>query len=131
MGISKEIIRISPTRDTPEVEFNYPQGVLRFRGRCYPSDVKKFFEPLMEWLEQYMNEPIAPKTTVDIDFEYFNTTSGKFILNIFEKLKALHQKGHEVSVRWHEWESDEQKDDDYSFLDEFEGEYPFVEIIYK
>jgi hypothetical protein len=50
---------------------------------------------------------------------------------MFEQLKALYQSGHQVKINWYEWESEEERDDDYSFLDEFEGEYPFVEVIYR
>ncbi|MCU0390765.1 MAG: DUF1987 domain-containing protein [Thermoflexibacter sp.] len=131
MAITQDVIKLNPTRDTPAVEFNYVDGIMHIKGRCYPSDVKKFFEPLMGWVSEYIQSPIARETTVHIDLEYFNTTSGKFILNIFESLKKLHVNGHGVKVKWYEWESDEFKDDEYSFLDEFEGEYPFVEVIYR
>ncbi len=131
MGLGQEALKILPTRDTPEVNFDAVAGSLRLKGRCYPSDAKKFFEPIVAWMQEYIEHPITSKTTVQIDLEYFNTTSGKLLLNMFELLKRLYQKKHQVSVQWYEWESDEEKDDEYSFLDEFEGEYPFVEIIYK
>lgn len=129
--MAQDTLIILPTKDTPEVSFDAVYGEFRLKGRCYPSDAKKFFEPVIAWLQAYINQPTAPQTVMQIDLEYFNTTSGKLLLSIFELLKILHQKKHKVSVRWHEWESDEEKDDDYSFLDEFEGEYPFVEIIYR
>lgn len=131
MTLVQEIIKLTPTRDTPEVEFDALKGLLRLKGRCYPSDAKNFFEPLVSWLKDYVEAPKSVHTTVHIDLEYFNTTSGKIILNLFEMLKQLHKSGHLVSVKWYDWESDEDKDDDYSFLDEFEGEYPFVEVIYR
>lgn len=131
MGLGQESLTILPTRDTPEVIFDTFRGVLSIKGRCYPSDVKKFFEPILSWLQEYVDNPIALSTAVHIDLEYFNTTSGKVILSMFETLNTLYQKNHQTSVKWYEWEADEEKDDEYSFLDEFEGEYPFVEIIYK
>ncbi len=131
MSLVQEVIKVVPTRDTPEVHFNSLTGVLRIKGRCYPSDVKKFFEPLLAWVKDYVENPKSEQTAVHIDLEYFNTTSGKLLLNLFEMLKSLYKNGHNVSVKWYEWESDEEKDDDYSFLDEFEGEYPFVEVIYR
>ena len=131
MTLVQETIKLTRTRDTPEVEFDALNGTLRMKGRCYPSDAKKFFEPLVSWLKDYVTVPKSPQTVVHIDLEYFNTTSGKILLNLFEMLKDLYKSGHQISVKWYEWESDEEKDDDYSFLDEFEGEYPFVEVIYR
>ena len=131
MTLVQETIKLAKTRDTPEVEFDALKGFLRMKGRCYPSDAKKFFEPLVNWLRDYVDAPKSEKTEVHIDLEYFNTTSGKILLNLFEMLKELYKLGNQVSVKWYEWESDEEKDDDYSFLDEFEGEYPFVEVIYR
>lgn len=130
MDLGQEELKIRPTRDTPEVDFNAVEGHLLLKGRCYPSDANKFFEPIVAWVQAYTAQPIASQTMVEIDLEYFNTTSGKLLLNIFEALKALAQKKHNISIKWHEWEGDE-KEDTYSFLDEFEGEYPFVAIIYK
>lgn len=131
MGLGQESLKILPTRDTPEVSFDTFGGILHIKGRCYPSDAKKFFEPILIWLQEYVDNPIAVSTMVHIDLEYFNTTSGKLILSMFELLNILYRKNHQTSVKWYEWESDEEKDDEYSFLDEFEGEYPFVEVIYK
>lgn len=130
MDLGQEELKIQPTRDTPEVNFNAIEGHLLLKGRCYPPDANKFFAPIVAWVQAYTAQPIALQTTVEIDLEYFNTTSGKFLLNIFEKLKTLAQKSHAVSIKWHEWEGD-TKEDAYSFLDEFEGEYPFVEVTYR
>ncbi len=130
MDLGQEELKILPTRDTPEVSFDAVEGSLFLKGRCYPSDANKFFEPIVAWVRAYTARPIASQTIVEIDLEYFNTTSGKLLLNIFEALKVLTQKKHNVSLKWYEWEGNE-KEDDYSFLDEFEGQYPFVEIIYK
>jgi SiaC family regulatory phosphoprotein len=131
MDLGQEELKIQPTRDTPEVSFDALEGNLLLRGRCYPSDAKKFFEPIVAWVQAYVAYPLAPQTTVQIDLEYFNTTSGKLLLNLFELLKILAQKKHPVSVKWYEWEGKDEQDADYPFLDEFGGEYSFVQIIYK
>ena len=46
-----------------------------------------------------------PEKTDQLDFnfnfEYFNSISAKFILDIFKKIGKLHSKGNDIMVKWH------------------------------
>ena len=43
----------------------------------------------------------------NFNFDYFNSTSAKFILDFCKKLGKLHSDGHNLNVRWHYEEDDE------------------------
>ncbi|RPI45258.1 MAG: DUF1987 domain-containing protein, partial [Bacteroidetes bacterium] len=81
-----------------------------FKGESRPEDVRDFYMPVLEWLESYARE-LPAKGGKDLDFhfnfEYFNSTSAKYILDIFKILNEIHTKGSKVSVKWHYEEDDE------------------------
>ncbi|MEA3445952.1 MAG: DUF1987 domain-containing protein [Bacteroidota bacterium] len=92
------------TEKTPEIFFDAKKGLFRIKGRSIPENSIEFYKPFMEWLDKYA-EPPGKKTTVDIQLEYFNTSSSKCILDIFKKLERLNNAN--VSINWH-YESDDE-----------------------
>ncbi|PCJ22973.1 MAG: nuclear pore complex subunit [Flavobacteriales bacterium] len=91
---------------TPTIEFNSGDGYLLIRGRSIPENSIEFYKPLIEALENYSNSPQSD-TKVDIQLEYFNTSSSKCILDVFKKLEAINSGSSEVIINWHYEEDDE------------------------
>ena len=60
----------------------------------------------MEWLEKYSDSPLD-LTQVNVQLEYFNTSSSKCILDVFKKLEAIHKGKSEVIINWYYEEDDE------------------------
>ena len=52
-------------------------------------------------------KPRVQLTKVNIQLEYFNTSSSKCILDVFKKLEAIHKAKHEVIINWYYEEDDE------------------------
>lgn len=100
-----ENITIEPSPKTPSVQFN-ASGTLEIKGRSIPENSIEFYKPMMDWLDLYAAAP-SKTTQVNIQLEYFNTSSSKCILDIFKKLETLHKKGNEVVVQWFYEEDDE------------------------
>jgi hypothetical protein len=46
-------------------------------------------------------------TQVNVQLEYFNTSSSKCILDVFKKLEAINKGKSEVTVNWYYEEDDE------------------------
>lgn len=101
-----ESISIEGTPKTPTVNFDGEKGTVEIKGRSIPENSIEFYKPLVEWLEKYGNEPVA-QTVVNIQLEYFNTSSSKCILDIFKKLEAIHKANNEVAINWYYEEDDE------------------------
>ncbi|ALO14747.1 MAG TPA: DUF1987 domain-containing protein [Salinivirga sp.] len=99
-------IKIEGTPKTPTVNFNAEKGNIEIKGRSIPENSIEFYKPLVDWLEEYMNNP-KELTEVDIQLEYFNTSSSKCILDVFKKLEAIYKGGNEVVINWHYEEDDE------------------------
>ena len=66
----------------------------------------EFYKGLIESLEGYNNAPQS-NTKVDIQLEYFNTSSSKCILDVFKKLEAINAGNSEVVINWYYEEDDE------------------------
>jgi len=101
-----EPIIIEGTPKTPTVHFDSSQGVFKLEGRSIPENSVEFYKPLVDWLDQYKENPL-PKTTVEVKLEYFNTSSSKCILDVFKKLEMIHKAKNDVEIKWYYEEDDE------------------------
>jgi len=101
-----EPISITGTPKTPTVQFDGEKGKVEIKGRSIPENSIEFYKPLVDWLEEYLSNP-AKLTEVNIQLEYFNTSSSKCILDVFKKLEAIYKSGNEVIINWHYEEDDE------------------------
>ncbi len=91
---------------SPAIDFNAETGILKISGRSIPDDTFKVYNPIIEWLNQYSVQP-NKTTTLDIRFEYINTSSSKFIFEILKKLEKLSNAGNDVTINWYYEEDDE------------------------
>lgn len=101
-----ENISIEGSPKTPTINFETEKGFLEIKGRSIPENSIEFYKPLVDSLEKYATKP-QPSTNVNIQLEYFNTSSSKCILDVFKKLEAIHKGGSAVIINWHYEEDDE------------------------
>jgi hypothetical protein len=101
-----ETITIEGTPKTPTINFDMEKGLLEIKGRSIPENSIEFYKPLVDWLEKYSSKPKA-QTNVNIQLEYFNTSSSKCILDVFKKLEAIHKNGSEIVINWY-YETDDE-----------------------
>ncbi|HEY9124804.1 MAG TPA: DUF1987 domain-containing protein [Bacteroidales bacterium] len=101
-----EALIIEGTAKTPSVRFEAGQGTIEIKGRSIPENSIEFYKPLVDWLEEYGKSPAA-LTKVNIQLEYFNTSSSKCILDVFKKLEAIYKAKNEVIINWYYEEDDE------------------------
>jgi len=124
-----EVIKIKGTDDTPNVILDAQNSIMEISGRSLPEDVAAFYEPILDWFDEYSENP-NPKTVVDFKLVYFNTASSKLILDILLKLEEMSDNGHEVLVRWHYPDDDEDMEEageEYADI----VEVPFEHISYS
>lgn len=98
-----EDIRIEGTPKTPTVNFITDEGLLEIKGRSIPENSIEFYKPLIDWIESYAQTP-KDSTNINIQLEYFNTSSSKCILDLFKKLEAINQN---ITINWYYEEDDE------------------------
>ncbi len=101
----KELI-IKKTPNTPGVSLNSETGLMKIEGRSIPENPGDFFDPLIEWLEEYFENPVK-QTNFDLNLEYVNSGSSKYLLGIFRILKKKHEEGKACQINWYYEEDDE------------------------
>ena len=101
-----ETIAIEGTPKTPTINFDIDKGFLEIKGRSIPENSIEFYKPLVDWLEKYATKPKST-TNVNIQLEYFNTSSSKCILDVFKKLESIHKSGNEIVINWYYEQDDE------------------------
>ncbi|MDX9847241.1 MAG: DUF1987 domain-containing protein [Tenuifilaceae bacterium] len=101
-----ETIKILGTDDTPTVILDADNDIFEISGRSLPEDVTAFYDPILNWLDEYAAGPNA-KTIFTFKLVYFNTASSKLLLDILMKLEEMHEDGKEILVKWYYPEDDE------------------------
>jgi hypothetical protein len=126
-----DVIKIQGTDDTPKVilDAGKESPYMEISGRSLPEDVVAFYDPILEWLDDYAENPLD-KTVFNFKLEYFNTASSKLLLDILLRLEQLHEDGHEVLIRWHYPDDDEDMEEageEYADI----VEVPFEQVSYS
>lgn len=106
-----EKLNLAPTLNTPGIILDPVENKFELKGESRPENVRSFYLPILDWLEKFANEvsgtdPDSP-LEFSFNFEYFNSTSAKYILDIFKILNSINSKGKAVKVSWHYEEDDE------------------------
>ncbi len=100
-------LNIPATGRTPGVAFDFASGHLRLSGESYPDDVATFFGPVFTALRDYLAQPGEGAIRFDMELLYFNSSSAKALMNIFQMLEAVAATGRPVAVTWCHEENDE------------------------
>ncbi|MGF1584469.1 MAG: DUF1987 domain-containing protein [Bacteroidales bacterium] len=99
-----EPIFINGTNRTPFVSMD-PSGSFRIRGRSIHENPTAFFEPILRWVDAYLKNP-GNTIVFDIELEYFNSGSSRFILEILRIL--MEKKGNiKLVVNWYYEDGDD------------------------
>ena len=97
-------IFIESTRQTPYIELD-PNGHLKIKGRSIHENPSVFFDPLVNWIKEYIKKP-QETTIFDIELEYFNSGSSRYILMILQTLSEI-EKTNKILVNWYYEDGDD------------------------
>lgn len=99
-------LRIKATEDTPDIVFDMGTNVFSITGRSLPEDASEFYAPVIGWLKWYLELP-NPSTELNLNLDYFNSSSVKQILNLLMLFEAPAKAGKSVKIIWHYDEEDD------------------------
>ncbi len=101
----KELV-IEKTVKTPYVNFDAESGILKIVGRSIPENPEEFYSKLFNWVNEYFKNP-QNETLVNVQLEYINSGSSKFILDFFQLFQDYKVKGNNCKISWYYEEDDE------------------------
>jgi hypothetical protein len=81
-------IFIERTAKTPQIDFNQFTGELVLYGRSIPENAAKVYEPLLDWINNYIKSP-SQTTNLRLNLEYFNTASSIWLAKIITALSKM------------------------------------------
>ncbi|MBN2613642.1 MAG: DUF1987 domain-containing protein [Bacteroidales bacterium] len=105
-----DILDIKATNDTPRVLFDPDNEIFEISGRSLPEDVVTFYQPVIDWLDEYKLMP-NEKTELVFKYIYFNTATSKLVQDILLRLEYIHENGGSVNVIWYYELDDEDMQD--------------------
>jgi hypothetical protein len=79
---------IEQTPKTPQIDLNQLSGDLLFYGRSIPENATKLYEPVLNWIAEYILEA-SPTTNLRLDLEYFNTASSIYLAKMLKVLTRI------------------------------------------
>lgn len=106
-GITMDTIKIAAGLRSPEVSFDFASNVYRLRGESYPEDVNEFYGELMERLEHHLETLSDAAVKFTFDLVYFNSSTVKILMGLFELLDETASRGNSVEVIWVYQEDDD------------------------
>ncbi len=128
---------IKETLATPKVVFNVYENDCEIKGCSRPEDVRDFYGPIIDWLKGFkssINDELK-KTYSESNpiifkfkFDYFNSSSAKFILDILVFINDIHNDGLSLQIDWYYDENDDDMKEVGEELSEV-VDFPFHYII--
>ena len=106
-----------PSNYTPEIDFDPEKEKFKMAGISRPEDAYAFYEPILSWVEEYVNTVLEKSEqnklsndtfTILFDFKYMNSSSSKYIFQIISNFKKIYQKQLNVHVYWYYDDIDDQ-----------------------
>ncbi|MCB0792040.1 MAG: DUF1987 domain-containing protein [Flavobacteriales bacterium] len=95
-----ERLELPATAKTPLVSFDPDRGTLIIRGVSIHENADGFYTPIHALLERYMAAP-ANRTQIEVELAYFNSSSAKYLLDLFKLMDDLHASGgSKVELTW-------------------------------
>lgn len=100
MGNMAEPTVLAGTDKTPAVTLDPVNGLLTISGCSIPENADRFFSPLYDLVDGYALAPAA-RTTIRVSLSYFNSSSAKYLLDIFKRLEDPHASAStRVQLEW-------------------------------
>jgi hypothetical protein len=95
-----------PTDDEPGMVLDCEKGLFEFSGRSLPENPASLFDPVLEWVRQYVQSP-NEETMLHFRLEYFNSSTARFLAEMLQLFEEIRFAGHEVRVCWWYLEEDQ------------------------
>lgn len=113
-------LMIEATQYTPEINLDAENGIISMVGKSYPENTFDFYKPMMDWLENYFDGHARPKTVLNMEIIYFNSSSSKLFFDLFDVLDES-KHNHEIEINWiYDEENESALEAGEDFVDDFE-----------
>ena len=112
------------TEMTPDIVLDKSEAIFTIKGSSRPENPFEHYKPVFEWFKEYFLQP-NEKTIIELQFDYFNTSTSKILLDLFELFENHSNNGTDVHIQWY------YENDDEEMMEAGEELLNLVEISYE
>lgn len=108
---------IAATDRSPEVRLDAANRNISFSGEAYPEDAAAFWAPILQEMQGFVEQDQAKLLQVEFRLSYFNSSSAKALMNIFQLLESAAETGAKIRIHWYFQDGDdtiEESGEDFS-----------------
>ncbi|MFN8210773.1 MAG: SiaC family regulatory phosphoprotein [Bacteroidales bacterium] len=114
INLKKYIMRklvIDQTPSSPRVVLDPEKRYFEISGESRPPDVGTFYGEIITWMDDYSGHLLKTQESrepvvFNFDFEYFNSSSAKYILDFCKQIASVRSHGKDIAVNWYYEEDD-------------------------
>ncbi|MDF1875499.1 DUF1987 domain-containing protein [Sulfurimonas sp. SAG-AH-194-I05] len=119
-------LEIEKTKSSPQIDFNAQTHTHLIRGESYPENTTQFYTPILEWITMYLREGYEGEINFNIELIYFNSSSSKVLLDLFDILEETNNN--KIIVNWIHDEEDEAMEE---YGEEFQEDIEHITFVIK
>src|ERR1700693_3792540 len=93
-------INIAKTARTPRIDFDFAGNQFVIAGESYPEDVSAFYGPLLQQMTDFFDELSNAEVSFRFELIYFNSSTAKIVMELFEALEEAAASGNQVVITW-------------------------------
>lgn len=132
-----KVFHLESSHLTPKVVLDHKIHHFEMTGVARPEDARSFFNPIIQWLEEYKNLLMSSgqvytrdnPLVLKFNMEYFNSASAKFLYDVLEKFQQISQSGQFIRIDWiYLEEDDDVLEAGYEMAELLEMEFNYVPI---
>lgn len=98
---------VPASSSSPEIDFKFSQNTLSIKGESYPENAAAFYGPILSSLKCYLGSLQEGSAEINVELKYFNSSSTKILLNLFEILNNSVLAGNKITLNWYYHEDDD------------------------
>ncbi len=126
--MQKKLI-ISPTKGTFGINFDPAKNVFEIKGNSFPPNALEFYEPLIDWVKEFLSGDVKDPVLIKFKVNYYNTSSSKYIYKILELFNEHNEKTQNVKLKWYSSDDDDELFDDWkSLIQDLDLPYEFISL---
>lgn len=91
---------VEGTKSSPHIDFDPDSGLLEISGESYPENCQRFYGPVFDWLQEYMRTLKPQRVVLNMEILYFNSSTSKTFMNLFDMLDQEAASGRHIEVNW-------------------------------
>ena len=102
-----EKIHILATKRTPELLFDFDNGLFQFIGESYPENIQEFYDHPISQFQKWLDGPLEQSLEAHFKLIYFNSSSAKVVMDFLDAVEESAVNGRKCHIKWFHLKDDD------------------------